>query len=225
MRKSILRDPQGQVNRARDYPPQPVRQTPSPRITSARASYPVFLAFHDTFKLQIGWAWRGLVDAFRWDIVIGLLTRNVCCPRLYPAFHRSFDCFYYAAMPKSARMRSSLSCSMASPFFRSLSLTFSCILYHAGTGRAHMDNRSRMGSIGVSGGSIVFCGCYLSSACRSISMCVVQCSFFLSPPSLHTSGCGVDAYIFFIRCRPRGVLLLPGALLPCGMVLRSRTLG
>jgi etoposide-induced 2.4 mRNA len=76
MRKSILRDPQGQVNRARDYPPQPVRQTPSPRITSARASYPVFLAFHDTFKLQIGWAWRGLVDAFRWDIVIGLLTSD-----------------------------------------------------------------------------------------------------------------------------------------------------
>ena len=80
MRKSILRDPQGQVNRARDYPPQAVRPSPSPSFASARASYPVFLAFHDTLKLQIGWAWRGLVDAFRWDIVIGLLTRNVCCP-------------------------------------------------------------------------------------------------------------------------------------------------
>lgn len=80
MRKSILRDPQGQVNHARDYPPQAVRPSPSPSFASARASYPVFLAFHDTLKLQIDWAWRGLVDAFRWDIVIGLLTRNVCCP-------------------------------------------------------------------------------------------------------------------------------------------------
>lgn len=44
---------------------------------SARATYPVFLSFQDTLKLQIGWAWRGLIDAFRWDVVISLMTRNV----------------------------------------------------------------------------------------------------------------------------------------------------
>ncbi|KAI0303492.1 etoposide-induced protein 2.4-domain-containing protein, partial [Multifurca ochricompacta] len=48
-----------------------------PSSVSARASYPVFLSFPDTLKLQIACACRGLVDAFRWDIVIGLLTRNV----------------------------------------------------------------------------------------------------------------------------------------------------
>ncbi|KAH9967963.1 etoposide-induced protein 2.4-domain-containing protein, partial [Russula dissimulans] len=43
----------------------------------ARSSYPVFLSFQDTAKLQIGWAWRGFVDAFRWDVVIRLMTRNI----------------------------------------------------------------------------------------------------------------------------------------------------
>ena len=78
MRKSILRNPQEQADRTRDYPPQAPRPAPAPRYSSARASYPVFIAFHDTAKLQIGWACRGLVDAFRWDIVVGLMTRNVC---------------------------------------------------------------------------------------------------------------------------------------------------
>jgi hypothetical protein len=78
MRKSILRNPHEQADRTRDYPPQAARPAPAPRYASARASYPVFLAFHDTLRLQIGWAWRGLVDAFRWDIVVGLMTRNVC---------------------------------------------------------------------------------------------------------------------------------------------------
>jgi hypothetical protein len=93
-------------------------------------------------------------------------------------------------------MRSSHSCLMASPFFRFMSLTFSCILCRVGAGRGHMN----MGSIGASGGSIVFCGCYLSSACRSISMCV-----FLSHPHpnpLHTRpelrwGRSIGAYVFF----------------------------
>ena len=89
MRKSILRNPQ-EANRARDYSPHAAQPVAAPRFASARASYPVFLSLHDTLKLQIGWAWRGLVDAFRWDLVIGLMTRNVCfllsfsvsvCPR------------------------------------------------------------------------------------------------------------------------------------------------
>ncbi len=77
MRKSILRNPQEQADRTRDYSPHATQPAPPPRFASARASYPVFLSFDDTLKLQIGWAWRGLVDAFRWDVVIGLMTRNV----------------------------------------------------------------------------------------------------------------------------------------------------
>lgn len=77
MRKSILRNPQ-EANRARDYSPHAAQPATAPRFASARASYPVFLSLYDTLKLQIGWGWRGLVDAFRWDLVIGLMTRNVC---------------------------------------------------------------------------------------------------------------------------------------------------
>jgi hypothetical protein len=73
MQRPILRNAQEQAHRSRDYSPQP-----TPRFASARASYPIFLSFTDTVTLQIGWASRGLLDAFRWDIVVGLLTRNVC---------------------------------------------------------------------------------------------------------------------------------------------------
>jgi len=73
MRKSI----QDQAQRTRDYSPQPARPAQAPRFQSARSSYPDFLSFQHTAKLQIGWAWRGFVDAFRWDIVIRLMTRNV----------------------------------------------------------------------------------------------------------------------------------------------------
>jgi hypothetical protein len=82
-----------------------------------------------------------------------------------------------------------------------MSLTFSCILCRAGTGTGHM----HMDSIGALGGSIVFCGCYLSSAYRFISTCVMQDYFFSHP--LHTQSelrsggvgwCEVGAYIFFI---------------------------
>jgi hypothetical protein len=112
MRKSILRKPQEQADRTRDYSPHAAQPAPPPRFASARASYPVFLSFHDTLKLQIGWAWRGLVDAFRWDVVIGLMTRNV-----YFNFVRSSSTHYlsglltiFVVMQRSARMRSSRSC-------------------------------------------------------------------------------------------------------------------
>ncbi|TFK54842.1 hypothetical protein OE88DRAFT_1600146, partial [Heliocybe sulcata] len=36
---------------------------------SARAAYPSFIPLADTLQLQASWALRGLVDAFRWDIV------------------------------------------------------------------------------------------------------------------------------------------------------------
>ncbi|KAH8117588.1 etoposide-induced protein 2.4-domain-containing protein [Phellopilus nigrolimitatus] len=41
--------------------------------SQARASYPTFLSLPETLSLQFSWAWRGLVDAFRWDIVISTI--------------------------------------------------------------------------------------------------------------------------------------------------------
>ncbi|KAN0129373.1 hypothetical protein V8E53_012857 [Lactarius tabidus] len=77
MQKPILRH-QHESRRTHGYPPQPPPPPPPlPRSVSARELYPVFLTFQDTLALQVGWAWRGLVDAFRWDIVVRLITRNV----------------------------------------------------------------------------------------------------------------------------------------------------
>lgn len=84
-------------------------------------------------------------------------------------------------------MHSSLFCLMAFPCSRYMSLTFFCTLYlyrevkrRVGR-RAHFYSR-RMGFIGALGGSIVSCGSYQSSACRSISMCVIYIFFSLCLP-------------------------------------------
>jgi hypothetical protein len=193
MRKSILRNPQEQATRTRDYSPQAAHPAPAPRLASARASYPVFLSLYDTLKLQIGWAWGGLVDAFRWDVVISLMTRNVCfllpffflisvCP--CPSWFCCVDCIIVAIL-RSARTRSSLSCLMASPYFRYLSLTLSYTLYREvkRVGRAHVYSSHRLGFIGALGGSIIFCGSYQSLVCRSISMCVIYIFFLCVYPS------------------------------------------
>ncbi|KDQ59531.1 hypothetical protein JAAARDRAFT_126788 [Jaapia argillacea MUCL 33604] len=64
---------------SRRYParPQSVHYPPtSPTVYSPRQSYPVFISFQDTLKLQLSWAWSGLVDAFRWDIVFRTVTSD-----------------------------------------------------------------------------------------------------------------------------------------------------
>ncbi|ETW85470.1 hypothetical protein HETIRDRAFT_443500 [Heterobasidion irregulare TC 32-1] len=43
---------------------------------SARTAYPTFLSFQATLKLQAGWAWCGLVDASRWDMVVRLVASD-----------------------------------------------------------------------------------------------------------------------------------------------------
>ncbi|KAL1668440.1 etoposide-induced protein 2.4-domain-containing protein [Schizophyllum commune] len=48
----------------------------SPSYTSARASYPKFLSLQDTVLLQLRWAWHGLRDAFRWDLVYGTVMSD-----------------------------------------------------------------------------------------------------------------------------------------------------
>lgn len=44
---------------------------------SSRSQYPSFLSVQDTLQLQLSCAWRGLLDAFRWDVVISTVTRWV----------------------------------------------------------------------------------------------------------------------------------------------------
>ncbi|CAL1703697.1 unnamed protein product [Somion occarium] len=47
-----------------------------PPIYSSRSSYPTFLSFHETARLQLRAATRGLWDAFRWDTVIRLVASD-----------------------------------------------------------------------------------------------------------------------------------------------------
>lgn len=42
----------------------------------ARSSYPTFLSLPETATLQSSWAWRGLVDAFRWDVVLSTVLSD-----------------------------------------------------------------------------------------------------------------------------------------------------
>jgi etoposide-induced 2.4 mRNA len=45
---------------------------------SSRSSYPTFLSFQDSALLQLKWAWRGLHDAFRWNVVFSVVAKCVC---------------------------------------------------------------------------------------------------------------------------------------------------
>ena len=42
---------------------------------SARSAYPVFLSVQETSLLQLKAASKGLLDAFRWDVVVRLMIR------------------------------------------------------------------------------------------------------------------------------------------------------
>ncbi|KAF8061563.1 etoposide-induced protein 2.4-domain-containing protein [Lyophyllum atratum] len=41
---------------------------------SSRHSYPSFISFQDSLKLQLKWVWRGLYDAFRWNVVVSTVA-------------------------------------------------------------------------------------------------------------------------------------------------------
>ncbi|KAH9930913.1 etoposide-induced protein 2.4-domain-containing protein [Fomitopsis serialis] len=43
---------------------------------TSRSSYPNFLPLQDTIRVQFSCAWRGLVDAFRWDTVVRLVASD-----------------------------------------------------------------------------------------------------------------------------------------------------
>jgi etoposide-induced 2.4 mRNA len=44
-------------------------------FVSSRASYPVFISLTETLLLNLNWAKAGLIDAFRWDYALRLITR------------------------------------------------------------------------------------------------------------------------------------------------------
>ncbi|KAF9246128.1 EI24-domain-containing protein [Melanogaster broomeanus] len=44
--------------------------------SSSRAAYPTFLSLHETLWLQTKWWFRGLFDAFRWDLVVRTATSD-----------------------------------------------------------------------------------------------------------------------------------------------------
>ncbi|KAL0947076.1 hypothetical protein HGRIS_013217 [Hohenbuehelia grisea] len=43
---------------------------------SARAAYPTFLSLQESLHLQALWAWRGLYDAFRWNVVFSMVSSD-----------------------------------------------------------------------------------------------------------------------------------------------------
>ena len=49
--------------------------SPPLSFPSSRASYPVFIPLADTLLLHLNWAKAGLIDAFRWDFAVKLITR------------------------------------------------------------------------------------------------------------------------------------------------------
>lgn len=48
-----------------------------PPLATARSTYPKFLSVQETALLHIRWAYRGLLDSFRWDIVARTVARCV----------------------------------------------------------------------------------------------------------------------------------------------------
>ena len=44
-------------------------------LAPSRASYPVFIPLVETLLLHLNWAKAGLIDAFRWDYAVKLITR------------------------------------------------------------------------------------------------------------------------------------------------------
>jgi etoposide-induced 2.4 mRNA len=49
--------------------PQTYHQYDPAHRGSSRQLYPTFLSLGDSLQLQARWAWQGLYDAFRWNVV------------------------------------------------------------------------------------------------------------------------------------------------------------
>ncbi|TFK42988.1 etoposide-induced protein 2.4-domain-containing protein [Crucibulum laeve] len=56
--------------------PQSFQYPPTHERASSRSFYPTFLSFQDSALLQFKWAWRGLYDAFRWNVVLYAVTSD-----------------------------------------------------------------------------------------------------------------------------------------------------
>ena len=139
------------------YPPRSFQDRNSIGVNAinARALYPQFLSLPETLIHQLSWAWRGLVDSFRWDIVVAITLGWVhdSLYLLFPKRKRSPP-----VTPKSAQI-------ISSPFswmdYRCSPYTFSTWF------SSHSFEISRSGSIAMSAGSTKSCGCsqWLGSLC------------------------------------------------------------
>jgi len=59
---------------ARIHSPYPSHYSHQPQ---SRSTYPTFLSLQATITLQLTWAFKGILDAFRWDVVVRTATRYV----------------------------------------------------------------------------------------------------------------------------------------------------
>ena len=91
---------------------------------SSRDSYPTFLPVYDSALLQLTWAWRGLCDAFRWDIAFSAISRCVCGPNT--AVSRCLADLYCptrpSATPRYGPTYTSHFCLTRCPCYRSMFL-------------------------------------------------------------------------------------------------------
>ena len=143
--------------------PSPSMSTPTPY--TSRSSYPTFLPFHETAKLQLFAAVRGLWDGSRWDTVIRLVARFVFAyahirTQCYTA-HYSPWYFHNLVMRKSDQISSSP--CFWTPYHWHLFTFLTCFSHH-------WPKRSRNGCIEMLGGFTRCFGCYLWSVLLSTSM-------------------------------------------------------
>ncbi|EFI28440.1 hypothetical protein CC1G_13973 [Coprinopsis cinerea okayama7 len=70
------------------YPAKPQAYYPGPDTRlSSRESYPTFLSVGESLQLQLQWAWCGLYDAFRWNVVFRTVTSD---PEIRANVYKSF---------------------------------------------------------------------------------------------------------------------------------------
>ncbi|KAL5529010.1 hypothetical protein ACEPAG_4984 [Sanghuangporus baumii] len=60
----------------RSYPQGRASTYYAQSVSQAKSSYPSFLSLSETLSLQLLWSWKGLVDAFRWDIVVSTVASD-----------------------------------------------------------------------------------------------------------------------------------------------------
>lgn len=107
--------------------------------THSRASYPLFVSLQDTLRIQASCAGRGLLDAFRWDIVVRLVVTYVSVliyDGTISTHVHDLTSIVPTAIPRFARTSSNPFYSTSSPSRPSTPLTSSSFPSESATGSA-----------------------------------------------------------------------------------------